>query len=133
MPDIWNKLDDLLYEYRWIIVVALVAVTLIGGGIFLLNHPESTAGWSTPQTSIVEREEPVEQRTSAPEVSGPININSASKQELESLPGIGPALAQRIIDWRENNGPFMTVEDIQKVKGIGPKIFADIKDKIAVE
>jgi competence protein ComEA len=63
---------------------------------------------------------------------GKINLNTASAQDLEALPGIGPVLAQRIVDYREANGPFATIEDIMKVHGIGPAIFEDIKDSIFV-
>lgn len=68
--------------------------------------------------------------TSAP--SGPININTATQAELETLPGIGPALAQRIIDYREEHGPFTSIEQIQNVSGIGPAKFEAIKDLITV-
>ncbi|MBC7262248.1 MAG: ComEA family DNA-binding protein [Chloroflexi bacterium] len=62
-----------------------------------------------------------------------ININTASAGELETLPGIGPTLAQRIVDYRQSNGSFQRPEDIKKVKGIGDGIFAQIKDLITVE
>ena len=61
-----------------------------------------------------------------------ININSASAEELDSLPGIGPTIAQRIIDYRTENGPFLTIEDIMNVSGIGPSTFDQIKDMITV-
>lgn len=61
-----------------------------------------------------------------------VNINSANLNELDSLPGIGPALAQRIIDYREQNGNFQSIEDLQNVKGIGDSKFSDIKDNITV-
>ena len=61
-----------------------------------------------------------------------VNINTASQAELDSLPGIGPALAQRIIDFRVENGNFNSIEDIQNVKGIGDSKYEDIKDKIVV-
>lgn len=62
-----------------------------------------------------------------------ININTASASELEALPGIGPVLAQRVVEYRQSNGPFSTPEDIKKVKGIGDGIFAEIKAWITVE
>lgn len=62
-----------------------------------------------------------------------ININTAGLSELDKLDGIGPALAQRIIDYRESKGPFATVEDITKVSGIGPTQLAKFRDKISVD
>jgi competence protein ComEA len=62
-----------------------------------------------------------------------ININTASQDELDTLPGIGPVTAQKIIAYRETYGPFATVEDIIKVSGIGPSTFERIKDRITVE
>lgn len=61
-----------------------------------------------------------------------ININTASSFELESLPGIGPTTAQRIIEYREANGPFLAIEDIINVSGIGPGTYERIKDLITV-
>jgi competence protein ComEA len=61
-----------------------------------------------------------------------ININIASQAELESLPGIGPTTAQKIIQYREQNGPFLTTEDIINVSGIGPGTYERIKDLITV-
>lgn len=61
-----------------------------------------------------------------------ININTASLQELDSLPGIGPVTAQRIIDYRNKNGPFKSIDEIKNVNRIGDKIFEQIKDKITI-
>ena len=61
------------------------------------------------------------------------NINLATKIELLSLPGIGESYAERIIAYRETNGPFATIEDIKKVKGIGEAKFAELKDRITVD
>lgn len=63
---------------------------------------------------------------------GVVNINTASQAELETLPRIGPALAQRIIAWREANGRFRSVQDLLAVPGIGEKLFAGIKDRVRV-
>ena len=64
--------------------------------------------------------------------AGLIDINTATPQQLETLPGIGPALAQRIVDYRTANGPFQAIEDVKNVKGIGDSLFEKIKDSITV-
>ncbi len=61
-----------------------------------------------------------------------INLNTASAAELQSLPRIGPKVAQRIIDYRTQHGPFKKIEDLMKVRGIGEKVFNQIKDLITV-
>ncbi len=61
-----------------------------------------------------------------------IDINTASQSELESLPGIGPTTAQKIIEYRDANGPFVSTEDIINVSGIGPGTYERIKDLITV-
>lgn len=63
---------------------------------------------------------------------GPLDINRASVSELEKLPGIGPVLARRIVEWRETRGPFRSFEDLLQVPGIGPKTLEGIRDKITV-
>lgn len=61
-----------------------------------------------------------------------IDINVATQAELESLPGIGPTTAQKIIEYRDANGPFINTEDIINVPGIGPGTYERIKDLITV-
>lgn len=61
-----------------------------------------------------------------------VNLNTATQSELDSLPGIGPSTAQKIIDYREENGKFNKVEDLQNVKGIGESKYSEIKDKVTV-
>jgi len=63
---------------------------------------------------------------------GLVNINTATLDQLETLPGIGPALGQRIVDYRTQHGPFHSVEDLLNVSGIGEKRLADIKSKVTV-
>lgn len=65
--------------------------------------------------------------------SGKININTASKEELTVLPRIGPAIAGRIREYREKEGPFKNIEELNNVSGIGEATFAQLKDLITVE
>ena len=62
-----------------------------------------------------------------------VNINSASAKELSGLKGIGMKKAEAIIQYRKNNGDFKNVEDLAKVKGIGPKVLEKIKAEIVVK
>lgn len=66
------------------------------------------------------------------EVNAKVNINTASKEKLETLPGVGETTAQKIIDYREANGKFKTIEDIKNVSGIGDSKYESLKDKITV-
>ena len=61
---------------------------------------------------------------------GKININSATAKDLETLPGIGPVYSQRIIEYREKNGGFKTVDDLMKVKGIGTAKMSELRDRV---
>ena len=63
---------------------------------------------------------------------GSVNINTATLEELCALPGIGESLARRVIEYREENGPFARIEDITRVSGIGSGILDGLRDKITV-
>jgi competence protein ComEA len=65
--------------------------------------------------------------------TGPINVNTATQEELEALPGIGPALAARIVEHRNQHGPFASVEALVDVSGIGPAKLDVIRDLVRVE
>ena len=64
---------------------------------------------------------------------GRINLNTATLEELDVLPGIGPSIAQRIIDYRNQNGAFKQIEDLKKVRGIGDALFSQIKDLVTLQ
>lgn len=81
-----------------------------------------TAGPGTPQPTA----EPL------PTTATLININLATVEELDSLPGIGPAIAQRIVDYRNANGAFTDITQLKNVQGIGDSLFEQIKDLISV-
>ncbi len=69
---------------------------------------------------------------SAVGADGRVDLNAATQADLETLPRIGPALAQRILDWREQNGRFRAVEDLLAVPGIGDKLLAGLREKVRV-
>ena len=100
----------------------------------LVTLPQETVMPTVPSTEPPVRSEPVKQTepkkssdSSEKKVTFPVNINTASKKELDALPGIGEVLAQRIIDYRSANGPFSTVDELTKVKGIGEKTLEKLK------
>lgn len=62
-----------------------------------------------------------------------VNLNSATAGELETLPGVGPAKAEAIIEYRETNGPFKSIEDLKSISGIGDKTYEKLKDLISVK
>ncbi len=110
--------------------------------LYNTEPPEKTAAAAEMQPQQTEREyaeqtesalEP--QFTEAPEqvTDGKININTADAEILDKLDGIGPSLAQRIIDYRTANGAFESVDEITQVSGIGEKKLEAIRDKICVE
>nr|WP_246405980.1 ComEA family DNA-binding protein [Modestobacter versicolor] len=63
---------------------------------------------------------------------GLLDLNTAAAADLDALPGIGPVLAQRIVDHRTAQGPFTSVDQLDDVSGIGPAIFADLVDRVRV-
>ena len=63
---------------------------------------------------------------------GLVNLNSATLEQLDALPGVGPSTAQKIIDYRTQHGGFRSVDELMEVPGIGPAKFAELKDKVTV-
>lgn len=87
----------------------------------LTSQPASSAG-TVAGTST----------SKAQPISGKVNINTATAAELDTLPGIGPAYAGRIIDYRTSHGGFKSPEEIMNVKGIGQKTYDKFKDRISI-
>lgn len=67
-----------------------------------------------------------------PGAGGPVDVNQADAAELDTLPGVGPVLAQRIVEHREQVGPFSSVDDLLAVSGIGPAVLARLRDAVTV-
>lgn len=94
--------------------------------------------WETPiviyhnsQSQALPEENTVTSSSSVPQEK--IDLNTATAEELESLPGIGEVKAQAIVEYREQHGPFTSIEEIKEVKGIGEKTFEAIQNLIIVE
>ncbi len=115
-------------------LIFLVTALLVGSGVTLYKrmHPGSA-----PELTVEKRQVGLqhEEETSAARAQTVtrINLNRATCAELEVLPGVGPALSRRIVDYREAKGPFKRIEDIMQVRGIGPQTFEQMKDHLTVE
>lgn len=129
----------------WIMVGLTIAFAVFLLGFFVgrnFTNPGITMIVVETQPSVTNTTIPESQKsTTAPaeEITEPalgnwkININNATLDELVILPGVGPVLAQRIIDYRVENGAFQTIEDLTNVSGIGEKTYQQLADFITVE
>ena len=61
-----------------------------------------------------------------------IDLNAAAASDLDALPGIGPVLAERVVAWRDENGPFTSVDELEEVSGIGPSVLEQVRDLVRV-
>lgn len=97
------------------------------------GKPKRSTQKKSPEIKTKKAEEPPAAVETAAKPLPPININTATIEELTILPRIGPKIAARIIEYRSLHGNFTAKEDLTKVKGIGPKTFENLKDLITVE
>jgi comEA protein len=116
------------------VLILLLVTLLLGSGITLYKrtHPQFAT-----ELVVVKKE-----ANSTSQVQSPsphqakerqININQASAAQLQLLSGVGPVLSQRIVEYRESQGPFEKIEDLMQVPGIGAKTFLKIKDLLTVD
>lgn len=123
------KVIGKLTKTEWLIL-ALTALFL--AVLLLLYRDASLTAAGTDYTISTQRRAVEEVTPEPPEPRGPVDINTAGLEELQTLSGIGPTLAQRIIDYREANGPFASVDELVKVKGIGEATLEKFRDGAAV-
>lgn len=136
-------MDQDARQIRWLLAVAVVFCALMIG-YNVLFVPQVTL------TTVVETDLSSAARAAVPSAPGdasqpegyepepvgqaaPVNLNTADAEELATLPGIGPATAQKIIAYRESVGAFQSTEELMQVDGIGEKTFQKLKELVTVE
>ena len=141
----------LMPKWAKVILVIIVFAAAVGLGLFLESLRNDvfyveriSVNDSSLQTTAAPPEEAVDQDGSIKNIDsynvssdmvkdGKININTASKELLMEIDGVGESLASRIIEYRTQNGPFESIEEIMNVSGIGQKKLEDMRDMICVE
>lgn len=148
----WLRVDSLLWWWHTASLRQRMMV-VASGALILLAIPMLWWRWSTPtvvmipetrwESSIVEdagairatppaEPAPLAESAVACAPSGPIDLNTATVEQLDTLPGIGPVIAGRIIDWRDRNGRFTSVDELREVEGIGPVTWAKLSALVTV-
>lgn len=110
--------------------INLAYVLQDGQKIYVPNKNEKISQYITGNSGNNDTEE--NNTSNSSKEDSKVNINTANQSELDSLPGIGPSIAQKIIDYREENGNFKNIEELQNVKGIGDAKYEEIKDRVTV-
>ncbi|MFH1277443.1 MAG: helix-hairpin-helix domain-containing protein [Candidatus Eisenbacteria bacterium] len=116
-------------QERWLVILVAFLV-LFGSAARRYRLAPAERSRPAPASIEPEAESPGEKKEEPEEDR--IDLNRCDARELEELPGLGPVLARRVIDWREAHGPYGTVEDLVKVRGIGPKTLRRVRSRLVV-
>ena len=122
--------SDAVERHYWKAVNFLVILILVGSGFWGVRRFAPAVFLGKPDLIAVPNEEHSQSQTTetlAPSTPELLNINTASAEELETLPNIGARMAQRIVDYREQYGKFASVNALQNVKGIGAKALEKLR------
>ena len=137
-----EKKQETKNKIREQIGVLLICLVLVLSGFLLLNQNKDqgeisfVAGDNTvvanKSTDSAVSTPQVAEKTTTASISEKININTASLEDLDKLSGVGPATAQKIIDYRSQNGGFKSIEEVKEVSGIGDLKYSQMKDDISI-
>ena len=112
------------------IIIFLILSALVGSGINYYKKLKSRVELKVVSSNLNKDTRDIDALLKE---SKSVNVNLSNLERLCRLPGIGPALAERIIEYRDKNGPFRNIEDLRNVRGIGGKKFAEIKEFLTLE
>lgn len=132
LPRVGPKLAERIVAHReahgpFRTLADLDAVSGIGPALLAGITPHVSLAAAPVQAEATPSVPAVPAAARAPASSAPVNLNTASATELQTLPGIGPAIASRIVAWRAEHGSFASVDELRKVPGIGPKKLEQIR------
>ena len=130
-----NKLENVVERHYWRAVTFLVILILAGAAFWGVRRFAPAVFLGKPDLIAVPNNVHPQNQTKSVTPNKPelLNINTASAEELETLPNIGEATAQRIIDYRTQHGDFTSVDDLQNVRGIGVKTLEKLKPFVDAE
>ena len=119
--------------HRSLPVIGLVVLAVAMGGTWRLAGAAPPVAAETIKAQAATEPAPPPRKKSARELTGKLNLNTATEEQLMLLPAVGPAKAERIVVWRKKNGAFRRIADLRRVKGFGYKTFKRIEPFLAVK
>ncbi len=113
-------------------VASVGLLAIVGYNLWIAPPAEGLTVVNIDSSSISLEESPELDTPIVPDAEHPLDVNAVTEEELDLLPGIGEVLAGRIVQYREEHGPFQSPEDLLNVDGIGESTLADIRDRIII-